>query len=70
LDLGDRAKRCLSEDPACGLFSRAEAKLKQSDDVIESTFTTAPDSRISDLSRTSGYRRETRLFLESHPFSR
>ena len=36
LDLGDRAKRCLSERPApCGLFSRAEDKVKLSDDVIE-----------------------------------
>jgi hypothetical protein len=30
LDLGDCAKRCLSEDTApCGLFSRAEDKLKR-----------------------------------------
>ena len=38
LDLGDRAKRCLSEDPGpYGLFSRAEEK-KLSDDVIEKAF--------------------------------
>ena len=29
LDLGDRAKRCLSEDPGRSLFSRAESKLKR-----------------------------------------
>ena len=36
LDLGDRAKRRLSEHPApYGLLSRAEDKLKRQDDVIE-----------------------------------
>jgi len=35
LDLGDRAKRCFSEDPALWLIQpRAEDKLKLSDDVI------------------------------------
>ena len=40
MDLGDRAKRRLSEHPApCGLLSRAEDKLKRQDDVIEEVFT-------------------------------
>jgi hypothetical protein len=34
----------------CRLFSRAEDKLKLSDDVIEDEVTSTPDSRIWDLS--------------------
>src|SRR6266480_3551209 len=45
LDLGDRVKRCLSEDPAS-----AEDSSKLSDDVIEDEFTSTPDSRILYLS--------------------
>jgi len=39
LDLEDRAKRCLSEDPVPGVFSPAWDKLKLSDDEIEEAFT-------------------------------
>jgi hypothetical protein len=47
----DRAKRCLSERPApWGLFSRAEDQAKLSDNVIEDQSTSAPESRILDLS--------------------
>jgi hypothetical protein len=39
LDLGDRAKRCLSKDPAPAAYqARAEDKVKLSDDVIEEAF--------------------------------
>jgi hypothetical protein len=39
VESGDRAKRCLSEDSAPAAYSRAEDRLKLSDDVIEESFT-------------------------------
>ena len=40
LDLGDRAKRCLSEDPAPAAYSAVpKDKVKLSDDEIEEAFT-------------------------------
>jgi hypothetical protein len=56
--------------PPNRFFSPAEDALKRRVNVIKENFVSIPDSRILDLSRTSGHRRETRLFLEIHPFDR
>src|SRR6266536_1575983 len=69
LGSGNRAKRCLSEDPAPRASSaRPKNKLKLSDDVIEDDFSSAPDSRIWDFSpmrlgaaKTQGNRRYRRM---------
>src|SRR5882724_13171744 len=72
---GDRAKRCLSEDPAPRAFSaRAEDKLKLSDDVIEDEFTSTFNSRplylslssLERLNRRFKFDKRRQLFIRSH----
>ncbi len=87
LELGsaDRAKRCLSEDPAPREAQLGERFIETSDDVIEDDFISTPDSRILDLSpiplgepqRRQGNRRnrgmrypESEACRDLHPYCR